>query len=240
MRKLRIISIFIVLFTLLILLTSCGTTTDVTAVDTLSKNNFTYTIYYKTSDDLYYASISEYSGNETKLTIEDTVAYDSKDVIVTSIQNGAFSSDNKIESITLGKNIETIDAKTFMNFKSLKTVILNDKIDTLNIFLFSRSTIETITIPRNVKKISSCAFSKTPLKEIVILNNQIEIASEAFDYCDELTSVYFNGTKEEFNNIKVNEYNEKFFLANVYYYSDTKPSSSGNYWHYVDNTVTIW
>ena len=240
MRKLRIISIFIVLFTFLVLLTSCGTTSDVTALDTLSKNNFTYTIYYKTSDDLYYASISEYSGNETKLTIEDTVTYDSKDVIVTSIQNGAFSSDNKIETITLGKNIETIEAKTFMNFKSLKTVILNDKIETLNIFLFSRSTIETITIPQNVKKISSCAFSKTSLKEIVILNNQIEIASEAFDYCDDLTSVYFKGTQDEFNNIKVNEYNEKFFDTNIYYYSDTKPSSSGNYWHYVDNTVTLW
>jgi len=240
MRKLRKISIFIVLFPLLILLISCGTTTDVTAVDTLSKSNFTYTIYYKTSDDLYYASISEYSGNEINLTIEDTVTYDSKDVIVTSIQNGAFSSDNKIETITLGKNIETIDAKTFMNFKNLKTVILNDRIDTLNIFLFSRSTIETITIPQNVKRISSCAFSKTPLKEIVILNNQIEIASEAFDYCDALTSVYFKGTQEEFNNIKVNEYNEKFFDANIYYYSDAMPSSSGNYWHYVDNTVTLW
>lgn len=240
MRKLRKISIFIVLFPLLILLISCGTTTDVTAVDTLSKSNFTYTIYYKTSDDLYYASISEYSGNETNLTIEDTITYDSKDVIVTSIQNGAFSSDNKIETITLGKNIETIDAKTFMNFKNLKTVILNDRIDTLNIFLFSRSTIETITIPQNVKRISSCAFSKTPLKEIVILNNQIEIASEAFDYCDALTSVYFKGTQEEFNNIKVNEYNEKFFDANIYYYSDTTPSSNGNYWHYVDNTVTLW
>ncbi len=240
MKRLKIIKIFIIILPFLFLLTSCGTTADVTAVDTVSKNNFTYTIYYRTSDDLYYAIISEYSGDTSNLVIEDTVIYDSKDVVITSIENGAFSSNNKIETITLGKNIETIDAKTFMNFKSLKTVTLNDKIETLPIFLFSRSTIETITIPENVKKISSCAFSKSSLKEIVILNNQIEIASEAFDYCENLTSIYFKGTKEEFNNIKVTEYNEKFFEANIYYYSDSKPSDDGTYWHYVDNNVTIW
>ncbi len=31
-----------------------------------------------------------------------------------------------------------------------------------------------------------------------------------------------------------------FFLATNYFYSETKPTNTGNYWHYVDGVATKW
>ncbi len=241
MVKLRKISILILLLPILFLLISCDSnTTDTTIVTTITKNNFTYNIYYTNSSDYYYATISEYTGSETNLVIADTINYDSKDVVVTTICRTTFAYNNPIETITIGKNIETIEPRTFMNFKNLKTVILNDKIELLDMFLFSRSTIETITIPENVKKISSATFSKSSLKEIIILNNNIEISAEAFDNCDSLTTVYFKGSAEDFSNLNVKEYNDNFINSKIYYYSEEIPNELNTYWHFVDNKVTIW
>ena len=33
---------------------------------------------------------------------------------------------------------------------------------------------------------------------------------------------------------------KQFENVTIYYYSDEKPTETGNYWHYVDDVPTIW
>ena len=52
--------------------------------------------------------------------------------------------------------------------------------------------------------------------------------------------VYYKGTSAEFEQIEKgsNWLNTKY--GAIYYYSATKPTTSGKYWHYVNNVPTIW
>ena len=67
------------------------------------------------------------------------------------------------------------------------------------------------------------------------------IGDRAFYSCDSLTSVYYKGTAEEWSNISIASYNTALTNATRYYYSETKPSVSGNYWHYDEQgNIAVW
>ena len=51
-------------------------------------------------------------------------------------------------------------------------------------------------------------------------------------------AVYYEGSKDEFDAITFEEKN--LGGRKVYYYSETQPTESGDYWHYVDGAITKW
>ena len=65
-------------------------------------------------------------------------------------------------------------------------------------------------------------YMPTTIKEIKI--NSIGKVSS--------TWVYYNGTKEEWGNINISS---EVDIKKVLYYSPTKPTTEGNYWHYDSN-----
>ena len=67
------------------------------------------------------------------------------------------------------------------------------------------------------------------------------IGNCAFRDCSKLKTVYYKGTAEEWEKIEIDNeynYNDPLINATVYYYSETKPSEEGNYWHYDTDGVT--
>lgn len=53
-----------------------------------------------------------------------------------------------------------------------------------------------------------------------------------------LSDLYFEGNADSWTGVE----GGAAFTENstVHFYSETKPSEEGNYWHYVDNVVTEW
>jgi hypothetical protein len=75
----------------------------------------------------------------------------------------------------------------------------------------------------------------------VIGDSVTSIGEMAFDYCDSLTEVYYNGSAAEWNSIYINSYgNAPLKNATRYYYSENQPTEEGNFWHWVDGEVAIW
>lgn len=240
MRKLKKkISILICALVVTIFLGSCSEDSSTSLISSLTKDNLSYYIYEDKNNE-YYACLYEYSGSAESLIIPDTVEYDSKDVEITTINQTTFSGNRTIEKITLGLNISSVADRTFMGLSNLKTVVLNDKLEYLDMYLFSRSGIEDITINENVKTISSAAFLRSNITNIVLLSTNVTISSEAFLHCDKLTNVYFKGSVTDFEKLNISNGNDDFMNATRYFYSETQPTESGNYWHYVNNTVTLW
>lgn len=63
----------------------------------------------------------------------------------------------------------------------------------------------------------------------------------SFFVCIGLTKVYYKGTASEWGNISINSKENPYITdATRYYYSESQPTGSGNYWHYVNGEVTIW
>jgi hypothetical protein len=59
--------------------------------------------------------------------------------------------------------------------------------------------------------------------------------------CDNINTVYYTGTAVEWNEISIDSNgNYPLISASRYYYSESEPTTSGNYWHYVDGVPTKW
>ena len=79
------------------------------------------------------------------------------------------------------------------------------------------------------------------VKNIVIPISIKSINGSTFYETSKLENVFYMGTSEDWDKIDIDESNNLYFIyANRYFYSETQPSESGNYWHYVNGIPTPW
>jgi len=114
-----------------------------------------------------------------------------------------------------------IPARVFQNSSSVNKITLLGKFESIGGSAFTGTSITTITIPASVTKIDSFAFFDADslvsvifeegsnleviasnaftacdvLAEIEIPGSVVELASDAFEYCPNLTSIYFDDTE---------------------------------------------
>lgn len=143
---------------------------------------------HKTADGIYYyindysnssdAVIFKYTGNDSELTIPDTI----DDHKVTEIEKGVFSGCNSLTRVSIGKNVKVIGDSAFSGCTSLKSVTLPDGLERLSYEAFSGcSNLESITMPADLKTIEGYAFDKcSRLKEIALSESVTTIGSRAF------------------------------------------------------------
>ena len=92
-----------------------------------------------------------------------------------------------------------------------------------------------------IQKIGDGAFGNCiKLALIVIPNSVASIGDLAFSNCISLKKIYYTGTFKEWNAIHIGSGNEVLSSANIYYYSKSQPTTSGNNWRYVDGVPTAW
>ncbi len=138
---------------------------------------------------------------------------------VTSIADYAFSGCTELTDITIPNCVTNIGIKVFGQCTKLTN----------------------ITIPDGVTSIEESLFADCfNLAYIVIPDSVTSIGDYAFYFCNNLTNIYYTGTATEWSKISVGSYSEYLTNATRYYYSETAPAESGNFWHYVDGTPTIW
>ena len=99
-----------------------------------------------------------------------------------------------------------------------------------------------MVIGDSVTSIGDSVFSGcSSLTSVVIGDSVTSIDFYAFYSCSSLTSVYYKGTASDWSQISIGSYNTKLTNATRYYYSESQPTSSGNYWHYDENgNVAVW
>lgn len=106
--------------------------------------------------------------------------------------------------------------------------------------LYCCGNIETITIPNNVIAIGSYSFYDcSNLKSIIISKSVRSIDKLAF-FNTGLETVFYSGTSEDWNLIQIQENNTGLTNATIYYYSESEPNESGNFWYYDNGIVKIW
>jgi hypothetical protein len=92
-----------------------------------------------------------------------------------------------------------------------------------------------------VTSIASGTFQAcSNLTSVTIASSVTKIEEYAFYNCSGLKIVYYTGTEEEWDKISIGTENTDLTDATRYYYSKTKPTKAGNWWHYVDGVPTVW
>ncbi len=131
---------------------------------------------------------------------------------ISSIEERLFYNCEKLTSVTIGNQVASIEEDAFFNCKSLTNIFVDDRNDTYkdiggNLYNKNGGTLikyaagkesSSFAVPDHVRSIDDGAFdAATNLTSIIIGNNVETIGSRVFLGCNKLTSVTFNGTKEE-------------------------------------------
>ena len=162
---------------------------------------------------------------------------------VTSIGSSAFDSCSGLTSITIPNSVTSIGSSAFYGCSSLTSITIPNSVTSIGEqAFFVCSSLKSVTIPNSVTSIGSYAFfSCRMLTTITIPNSVTSIENSAFSYCDNLTSVYYKGSENEWNQMSIDDNNIPLTDATRYYYSATKPTTSGNFWHYNSkNEIEEW
>ncbi len=166
---------------------------------------------------------------------------------------------SSVKEVVITSGTELPD-EAFLNCSNLTKVTLPDGLTSIGSNAFSGcKALTQFTIPDGVTSIGSMAFMGcTSLTSIIVPESVTSIGMLAFacvgynwdedTYETKLESIYYKGTEEQWSKIddgkakeEMEEMENDFYSKKVLYcYSEAIPSKEGNYWHYVDNKITVW
>jgi len=123
---------------------------------------------------------------------------------ITSIREGTFSSCSSLIEINLPEGITSIGGEAFCGCSSLTEIKLPEGITSIGYYAFNGcSSLKEISIPRRMTNIKFGTFGDcSSLTKVTIPKSIINIRGEAFYGCGERIDVYYEGTREEWNQIK--------------------------------------
>ena len=135
-----------------------------------------------------------YCNELTSITIPDSV---------TSFGEGAFNGCKKLPDIHIPNGVTTIGNSTFTGCSSLTHLSIPDSVTSIGTGAFSGcNSLTEIIIPARVTSIGNQAFLNCKsLKKITISSGVTSIGDMAFYYCNSLETVYYAGTKMQWNRI---------------------------------------
>lgn len=154
---------------------------------------------------------------------------------VTLIEEAAFSYCHSLANIIVDENNA--------NYASVDNDLYTKDGKTLVHYATSKKATQ-FAIPDEVTSIGGYAFAGSSLTSVVIGKGVTSIGARAFVDCKKLTSVYYQGTLEDWAKLSIKTTgngNAPLMSAIHYYYSETEPTVDGNYWHYDTNgEVAVW
>ena len=162
---------------------------------------------------------------------------------VTSIGNYAFYSCDSLINVVIPNSVISIGGRAFSYCTSLTKITIPNSVTFIGEEVFnSCDSLTSVVIPDSVTSIGDYAFYNcSNLTSVVIGDSVTSIGSYTFYDCSSLTEVYYNGSAEEWNSISIGYSNDPLKNATRYYYSETKPTMDGNFWHWGENgEVVVW
>lgn len=167
---------------------------------------------------------------------------------VTKIGNRAFNGCFRMTSLHIPASVNAIGEYAFHQCTGLTEITVaegNTKYSAAGNCLIEKDTNTLIVGSNNsviptdgsVTKIGSHAFEyRRGLTSIVIPDCVTEIGDLAFFGCEGLTSVFYPASKPKIRSLAF----DGCYKAKYYNFSETEPTSEGNWWHFVDGVPTPW
>lgn len=159
--------------------------------------------YYVYSD---HATVWEYSGTDTQITIPEKV----NGVPVTKIDAYAFNDASPLESISMPDTVTRIENGAFRQCVALKDVQLPDGLEDIGTMAFYHcDALETLELPEGVKQIGVDAFAYSAIAELHIPASINVLEEGAFSSMEKLSGITIAG-------------NDRYTVVNGVIYTDNK------------------
>ncbi len=113
---------------------------------------------------------------------------------------------DKCETIVIEIGIETIGKHAFSYLTDVNSVTIPETVESIGESAFSACyDLKNITIPEGVKSIGKSAFYFSNLETVAIPKTMETIGVEAFYNCEHLRTVYYGGSRSDWNTIDIDE-----------------------------------
>ena len=148
-----------------------------------------------------------------------------------------------LEELTLPEGLENIGEGAFRYAEYLKTINIPSTLVRIEDYAFYNcDSLRFISLSSKLTVIRPNLFGGcSALTSIILPKTLLTIRAEAFKDCWNLRDVYFEGTEEEFDSIAIDKpLTDYFGEATKYFYSETNPSTTGNYWRYRNGEPAKW
>lgn len=145
------------------------------------------------------------------------------------IDNYAFYGAQNLKSVSFPEGLEIIGQNAFIQCKSLEKVDLPSSLKELQNSAFSECTsLKEITIPDGIKLLDIFVVADdTSLERIFLPKSVTQISLGALSNCPKLAHIYYTGTKDEWENIRINNREETLAeLSGVKLHYNYSPSDS--------------
>lgn len=127
--------------------------------------------------------------------------------------------DEQIIDMIVPQGVEKIGSQAMLGCKQIKSVVIPDGVTSLEIEAFyGCSGIVSVVIPKSVTMIGTYSFFGA----------------------SGLESIFYKGTPSDWAEIEIGSVNAWNRADVICFYSSSRPSKQGSYWHYVDGVPTRW
>ena len=172
-----------------------------------------------------------------------------------SIEEYAFQNCYAINDLIIGKGLKDFPLTSFYYCNGMSNIEVDeenpyyssidgncyDKAETKLIRYAVGKTNTHFDLPSTVVTIGEQSFyGNECLVSITISGSVKTVGMLAFATCTNITDVYYCGSADDWAKISKGYGNGPISNATVYYYSETEPNTVGNFWHYVDGSITLW
>ncbi len=141
---------------------------------------------------------------------------------VTKLAPGAFGGSETLTGVTLPNSITELGISAFHGCTDLKSITIPGSVTKLGWAAFMCSGLTDVAIPDSVTMIDGFAFyGCTDLKSVTIGKGVTEIGWRTFDYLPSLTDVYYTGTQEQWNCIRVGKDNYALDKTTIHFSDGT-------------------
>ena len=138
---------------------------------------------------------------------------------VTTIGEMAFESNQGINTVIIPDTVTVMEISAFTD-SAISTIIVGNGIDTIPRSCFSYSGTDSIILSDSVKTINYAAFWSSRLETLIIGSGVESIDKDILSYTDELTTIHYKGTQEDWDAISIHEENEDLNSKELHFISE--------------------
>ena len=138
---------------------------------------------------------------------------------VTTIGEMAFTQCAAVDKVIVPDTVTTL-AKFAFEYSQIKEVEIGNGVTECSFKCFAYSRVEKMIIPDSVETISEHAFASTDYLNTLIIGSGVKnIDKDVLAYTDELATIHYKGTQEDWDAISIHEENEDLNSKELHFIS---------------------